>query len=78
MPSCSAQAFNAYTESHVIPTTWVVPASYRFWSDASAGASWFQVPLNAKAMNATTTRWPRRAESVIARPSCARSVCTSM
>ena len=57
-----------------MPTTWAVPGAYRSWSDASAGASWFQVPLKANAMNATTTRWPRSADSVIVRPSWARSV----
>jgi len=56
-----------------MPTTWALPPAKRCWSAFSAGASLFQVLVNAKAKNASTTRCPRNAESLISRPSCDRS-----
>jgi hypothetical protein len=59
--------------SHEMPTTWAFPPAKRSWSAFSAGASLFQVFVNAKAKNASTTRLPRRSESTTSLPSCARS-----
>src|SRR5207245_6246819 len=73
-PSDSAHAFSVYTESHRMPTTWAFPLAKRWWSALSGGASLLQVPVNAKAKNARTTLCPRKAERVISRPSCDRSV----
>ena len=38
----------------------------------SAGASVFQVLVNANAKNAMTTRWPRSADNEMSRASCDR------
>src|SRR6266852_1168928 len=73
-PRDSAHAFSVYTLSHERPTTWALPPAKRSCSAFSAGASLFQVLVNAKAKNASTTRCPRSFESVTSLPSCARSV----
>ena len=57
-----------------MPTTWALPPAKRCWSAFSAGASLFQVFVNANAKNARTTRCPRNDESLISRPSWERSV----
>src|SRR6266850_3415558 len=57
-----------------MPTTWAPPPANRSWSEFSAGASLFQVLVNAKAKNASTTRRPRSFERVTSVPSCPRSV----
>ena len=57
-----------------MPTTWAFPPAKRCWSAFSAGASLFQVLVNANAKKAITTRCPRKSESLISRPSCDRSV----
>ena len=57
-----------------MPTTWALPPAKRCCRALKAGASLFQVFVNAKAKNAMTTFWPRSSESVIVRPSCERSV----
>ena len=57
-----------------MPTTWAAPPAKRSCRAFSAGASLFQVFVNAKAKNARTTRWPRIVESVTSRLSCVLSV----
>ena len=73
-PSESAQALSVYVESQEMPTTWALPPAKRCWSAFNAGASLFQVLVNAHAKKATTTVCPRSVASVISRPSCARRV----
>ena len=56
-----------------MPTTWTSSPADR-WSCSSAGASLFQVFVNAKAKNARTTFRLRRDPREISRPSWERSV----
>src|SRR5207248_9979698 len=72
-PRESAQAFSVYTESHEMPTTWALPPLNRCWSAFSAGASLFQVLEKANAKKASTTRLPRKSDSLTSRPSWERS-----
>jgi hypothetical protein len=57
-----------------MPTTWALPPAKRSCRALSAGASLFQVFVNANAKNASTTRCPRSFDKVTSLPSCPRSV----